>query len=237
MCRICAAYSPDGRGSRSDVQAAQEARSSPRAGPVGRPRPQRPRPAEAEPLLGDGAHGLGEPAPSEVRLGHPVARASATAARSASPASTTGRSTASICARRASTCCSSTRCGALDPERLADVEALRELDGAALRELGRLGLPDAPASRRARLPPHHLGRGARRSQPTRIRATSAATAIALLPDRPRPHQRGLLRGPEGGALPGHQQHRQRGAHLPRAVDRGAQGQPRRGRDDLLATRT
>ena len=47
---------------------------------------------------------LGEPAQPAVRVAHPVARASATGARSASRASTTGRSAACTSARRASNC-------------------------------------------------------------------------------------------------------------------------------------
>ena len=59
----------------------------------------------------------------------------------------------------------------------------------------------------------------------------------LLPDRAGHHQRGLLRGPEGGPVPGHQQRRQRGPDLPRAVHERAQGRHRRGRDHRAPTPT
>ena len=78
-------------------------------------------------------------------LAHPAARACATAARSASPGSTTGRSRASTSARRASTCCGSTRWARSTPAVLADVAPLRQLSGAELRDLGRLAAPDGAA--------------------------------------------------------------------------------------------
>ena len=97
-----------------------------------------------------------------------------------------------------------------------------------LRELGRLALPDAPPARRARL--HRASAGT--TALDLVARTRSARATRpdggdrrLLPDRARHHQRGLLRRPEGGALPRHQQRRQRRAHLPLALDRRAQGRP------------
>ena len=50
-------------------------------------------------------------------------------------------------------------------------------------------------------------------------ARDRSAAPGVLPDLARHHQRGLLRGAEGGALPRHQPRRQLGAPLPRGVDR------------------
>ena len=70
----------------------------------------------------------------------------------------------------------------------------------------------------------------------RIRA-AGGDAVRPLHDRARDHERGLLHGRQGDALPRLQQHRQRRARLPRAVDRGAADDGRRRRHHDLATRT
>ena len=69
----------------------------------------------------------------------------------------------------------------------------------------------------------------------RIRATTP-DRLARLPHRARHHQRDVLRRAEVHPLPRHQQHRQRGARLPRAVDHHAEADDRRRRDDVLVHR-
>ena len=89
--------------------------------------------AEAEPLPGDGARGLGEPRPAPVRLAHPQPRASATAARSAPPGSATGRCDGvHLCMVRLELMRLNTA-PALDPGRLATCAAARRplVEGAA----------------------------------------------------------------------------------------------------------
>ena len=73
---------------------------------------------------------------------------------------------------------------------------------AELRALGRLPEPMLRRARRARL--SRRRRGTRRSiaSPRELRAADPARA-RVLPDVARHHQRGLLRGAEGGALPRH----------------------------------
>ena len=57
-----------------------------------------------------------------------------------------------------------------------------------------------------------------------------------LPDRAGHHERGVLHRAEGGALHRHEQRRQRGARVSRAVDVGAEGGDRRRRHDVLVPR-
>ena len=90
---------------------------------------------------------LGEPRQPPVRVADPAARACATAARSASPASTTGRSRACTSARPGSTCCGSTRwarstrrssptssrCGSCSGKRAARPRPAAVPDGAPAR--------------------------------------------------------------------------------------------------------
>ena len=80
-------------------------------------------------------------------------------------------------------------------------------------------------------------RGTKRStsSPSGIRAATAGSRRHL-PHRARHHQRGVLRRAEGGAVHRHEQHRQRGPRVPRAVDRRAEGDDRRCRHDLLLPR-
>ena len=67
-----------------------------------------------------------------------------------------------------------------------------------------------------------LGRGARPRSPTASARRRRPERVRALPDRARHHQRDVLRRAEGRAVPRHQQRRQRGARLPRAVDRRAE---------------
>ena len=123
---------------------------------------------------------------------------------------------------------------ALDPgRRRRRVDAGRPVVGgsARAREAARA---DAAAARRARLPRRELGRGARRRR--RRPARHRAGAARLLPHLARHHQRGLLRGAEGGALLRHQPRRQRGAAVPRGVDGGDEGDARLRRLDLQLRR-
>ena len=121
--------------------------------------------------------------------GESCAKACATAARSASPASTTGRCPACTSARPASTCCGSTRWARSIPAVLADVEALRspQRQGAA-RPRPAL-VPDGAPQGRAWLHPRHLGRSARprrRTHPCQhARAARPSTSPrAASPTRP-----------------------------------------------------
>ncbi len=111
--------------------------------------------------------------------------------------------------------------GAMDHGRLGDVgRSARALGRAAARPRSSR-LPDGAPRRRAGLLARVVGRGARPGRRPHPRGR-AAIALRPLPDRARHHQRGLLRGRQGRPLPRHQQHRQRRARLPRAVDRGAE---------------
>ena len=96
------------------------------------------------------------------------------------------------------------------------------------------GAPDGAPPRRARLHARLLGRRPRRRRGRRPRGRSRPAG--LLPHLPRGDQRGLLRRPEGGALPRHQQHRQRRPRLPRALDRGPEAVRGRDRDHDLVRR-
>ncbi len=130
----------------------------------------------------------------------------------------------------------------MDIDRLADVEspphALRRgAPGARPSPLSH-----APTTRRAAASRASPGRPHSALVADRIRTARAQArgrrrrSTRLLPDRAGHHQRGLLRGPEGGPVPGHQQRRQRGAHLPCAVHQRTQGRHRRGRDHRLLHR-
>ena len=119
-------------------------------------------------------------------------------------------------------------------DALADVAALDEVQGRELRELGRLAHP---------MVRHRGDRGFRRvswddaldwSRP-RIRHDGAEPARHL-PDRARHHQRGVLRRAEGGAVHRHEQRRQRGARVSRAVDQRVEGDARRRGHDVLVPR-
>ena len=69
----------------------------------------------------------------------------------------------------------------------------------------------------------------------RIRATTPDRARGL-PHRTRHHQRGVLRRAEGHPVPRHQQRRQRGPRLPRAVDHRAEEDDRRRGHHVLVHR-
>ena len=79
-----------------------------------------------------------------------------------------------------------------------------------------------------------LGRGADRGR--RRRADHRPAASRLLSHLARHHQRGLLRGAEGGALLRHQPRRQRGAALSRRLDGRDEGDARPRRLDLQLRR-
>ena len=68
-----------------------------------------------------------------------------------------------------------------------------------------------------------LGRRARSRR--RPHPRGRARTPRHLPHRARHHQRGVLRGAEGGSLHRHEQRRQRGARVPRAVDRTRSRRP------------
>ena len=95
-------------------------------------------------------------------------------------------------------------------------------------------VPDGAAPRRARLPARVVGRRARprRGADPGRRARSPRD----LPHRTRHHQRGVLRRAEGGAVHRHEQRRQRGARVSRAVDHRAEGDARRRGHDVLLPR-
>ncbi len=90
------------------------------------------------------------------------------------------------------------------------------------------------AARREGLHARHVGRAVGRCR--RALARIRPGADVPLPDQPRHHQRGLLRRPEGDALPGLAQRRQLGAPVPLALHRRPQGDARRCRHDLLLPR-
>ena len=152
--------------------------------------------------------------------GASCARACATGARSASPGSTTGRSAACTSARPASTSCRSTPRARSTPTCAGRRRrARRKHNGRELRELGRLAHPMVRHRGERGLHPRVVGRRARPDRGPHPR--DHGRPRRALPDRPRHHQRGVLRRPEGGAVPRHEQRRQRGARLSRAVDDGA----------------
>ena len=97
--------------------------------------------------------------------------------------------------------------------RSAELRALGRLPEPMLRRRGERGFRvvtwDEALDAAARRPARHRPGAAR-----------------LLPDLARHHERGLLRGAEGGALPRHQPRRQLGAALPRRLDRGDEGDAR-----------
>ena len=123
---------------------------------------------------------------------------------------------------------------ALDVRRLADVAGAAR---AAQRRAARARAPALPAaarSRRPRLSAHQLGRGIRAHR--RAHPLQRAAPHRVLFHLPRHHQRDLLRRAEGGALPRHQQHRQRRAPLPLAVDRRDEARARRRRHHVQLSR-
>ena len=123
---------------------------------------------------------------------------------------------------------------AADPALLADVAPLKRRSGAELRAMGRLG---HPMVRRAGEPGFtRVSWDEALDEVAGARPGGRPAAAGLLPDRARDHQRGLLRRPEGRALPRHQQHRQRRPGLPRALDGGAEAGRGRHRDDDLLPR-
>ena len=142
--------------------------------------PERDRPDQAEPLRRDAADGLGEPATAPLRVADPVARACATAARSASPGfhdwTIDG---VHLCTTRLNLL----RLNTMRRARPGAARRRRRRCGSApaaeLRELGRLALPDAPPRGRAGFSPGQLGRGARPSSPTRIRASRRRDRIGF----------------------------------------------------------
>ena len=158
--------------------------------------------------------------------GASCAGACATGARSASPASTTGRSRACTCARPGSTCCRSTRWRALDVDALADVERAAPAARQGAARPRPAAVPDGAPARRARVPSDR--RGTRRStwSPTgSARPTPDRFALYLT-------ARGLTNesyyvAQKVARFLGHPQHRQRRARLPRAVDRRAEAAARR----------
>ena len=108
---------------------------------------------------------------------------------------------------------------ALDPSRARRRRgAARARRRSELRALGRL--PRADAAPRAASAGFASSRGTRRSIGSRRSCARVDPQRArLLPDVARHHQRGLLRGAEGGAVPRHQPRRQLRAAVPRGVDR------------------
>ena len=167
--------------------------------------------------------------------GGSCARACATGARSGSPASTTGRiSGVHLCTTRLNLLRVNTM-GALDPAVLADVDATavrRPVRSSATSAGSRTRWCGARASAAS---PVSRWDEALDLVADRIRA-SAPQPPRGLPHRARHHQRDVLRRAEGHALPRHQQHRQRGARLSRAVDHHAEARDRRRRDHLLVHR-
>ena len=95
-------------------------------------------------------------------------------------------------------------------------------------------VPDDPPARRRRVPPRLVGRSARRGR--RCGPRRGPGPARRVPDRPRAHQRELLRRAEGHPLPRQRQHRQRGACVPRAVDGRAQADAGRRRHDVFLYR-
>ena len=172
-------------------------------------------------------HGLGEPPQPAATRGASCTRACATAARSASRASTTGRiDGVHLCTTRLNLLQLNTM-RALDPALLADVARAARARRRELRELGRLAVPDAPPPRRAGVPAASrwdealdLDRRRASAPPTPDRLAFYLTARGITNEV-------YYVGAEGRAVPRHQQHRQRGARLPRAVDRRARRDDRR----------
>ena len=94
--------------------------------------------------------------------------------------------------------------------------------------------PDDPAKGRGGLLPPRLGRGARPGR--RAYPFQRARPAGLLHDEPRPVERELLRGAEGGARDGDQLDRQRRPHLPLAEHVRVEELSRSGSDDVLVQR-
>ena len=119
---------------------------------------------------------------------------------------------------------------ALDPARWPTVAALGDATSAGAARAGPPARADAAPPRRARLPRRLVGRGARSDRRRAARRRSAARR--LLPDVARHHQRGLLRGAEGGAVPRHQSRRQLRAPVSCRLDRRHESDARLRRVDL-----
>ena len=98
---------------------------------------------------------------------------------------------------------------------------------AELTRAARTGAPAAPAaaaSRRAGVCGHPVGR--RHCTYRRRASRDRSRADGLLPDVARDHQRGVLRGSEGGAFPRHEPRRQLRAALSCRLDRRDAGDAR-----------
>ena len=123
---------------------------------------------------------------------------------------------------------------ALDPAVVADVSTLAGRSSADLRALGRL--PEPMLRRRGergfRVVSWDEALAVAAGWPARHRAGAAR----VLSHVARHHQRGLLRGAEGGALLRHQPRRQRGPAVSRRVDGGDEGDARLRRLDLQLRR-
>ncbi len=114
---------------------------------------------------------------------------------------------------------------ALDPGVLADVAALARRSSARAARARPPARADAAA--RAASAASASSAGTRRwTASPREAARRRSAADRLLPDLARHHQRGLLRGAEGGAVPRHQPRRQLRAALSRRVDRRDEGDAR-----------
>ena len=123
---------------------------------------------------------------------------------------------------------------AIDDDALADVGTLERSNGRELRELGRLAHPMVRRAGERGFTRVLVGRRARPDRGSHPR--DHARPRRHLPDRARDHQRGVLRRAEGGALDRHEQRRQRGARVPRAVDDRAEGGDRRRGHHVLVPR-
>ena len=113
---------------------------------------------------------------------------------------------------------------ALDPSALHDVSTLASTTSAGLRALGRLPEPMLRRQGEAGFRRVSWDRGPR--SPGRGPADGRSRAGRVLHDVAGHHQRGLLRGAEGRALPRHQPRRQRGAPVSRGVDDRHEGRAR-----------
>ena len=176
----------------------------------------RPRPDQAAPLPRHGAGGVGEPRQPRLRLEGAERGVCDGCALGVAGLHDWTIDGVHLCMTRLNLLRLNTM-PALDVRRLADVErAAPAAQRRAARARPAAGSAAARA-RRPRLPAHHLGRGLRAHR--RAHPRQRAAPHRLLPDRARRHQRDVLRRAEGRALPRHQQHRQRRAPLPLALDR------------------
>ena len=163
-------------------------------------------------------------------------RACATAARSASPACTTGRSTACTCAPPACNLLALNTADPFDHRLLADVAALERRSGTELRELGRLGPPDAPPAGRARLHPHLAGTRRSTCWPAALRAATPERVALYLTSRGITNETYYVAGKAARAM-GIASDRLRRPRVPRAVDGRPEGDHRRGRRRPARCRT